>query len=462
MSATPAPAREHLALSDLSLPEHASRVRVPEYDRAALTPAVVHIGVGGFHRAHQAVYLDELAQRGLSDWGVVGVTLRRRDAKDALEPQDGLYTVVERDGDGDSARVVGSLLEVLFAPEEPGRVVDALADPRARIASLTITPAGYHVDVETRRLSDDDEIRADLATPDRPATAIGYLVEGLDRRRRAGTAPFTVLSCDNVPGNGDTARSAVVAFARQRDPVLADWIEREVAFPNSMVDRITPATTDELRELVAADYGVDDRWPVATEPFTQWVVEDRFCNDRPPLEEVGVRFVADVEPYELMKKRLLNGSHAALGYVGYLLGHRDSAAAMADPLVHAFIEGVMRDEVTPSLQAVPGVDLDEYRETLLRRFANEQVADQLDRLCRRGSSKVPTYLLPSLVDARTAGRPHELLTLAVAAWVRYLRGTDLAGEEIDINDARIDELGPLAVEGGGRSGRAHATRLLGS
>jgi fructuronate reductase/mannitol 2-dehydrogenase len=418
-------------LNDATLESLADRVRVPTYDRSALTPAVVHIGVGGFHRAHQAVYLDELAERGLStDWGVVGVSLRSRDMKDALDPQDGLYTVVERAEDVDEARVVGSILKVLHAPEDPEAVLDALADPRTRIVTLTITGEGYDVD--------DADAR----------TAPGYLVEALDRRRRAGTPPFTVLSCDNVPANGDTARGALVAFAGRRDHELAAWIEAEVAFPNTMVDRITPATTDEINDLVAREYGVEDRWPVVTEPYTQWVVEDRFCNGRPPLEEVGVQFVDEVEPYELLKKRLLNGSHSALGYVGYLLGHRESAEAMADPLVHGYLACLMGHEIAPLLPEVPGVDLDDYRATLLERFANPRVADKLERLCGRGSTKVPAYLLPSIVEARHAGRPHELLTLAVAAWVRYLRGTDLTGADIPIKDARLDELQPLAVEGG--------------
>jgi mannitol-1-phosphate/altronate dehydrogenase len=445
-SATPVAPRP---LSDATLGDHAARVSVPTYDRAALTPAIVHMGVGGFHRAHQALYLDELAERGIStDWGVVGVGLRRRDMKAALEPQDGLFTVVRRGEDEDDARVVGSILEVLYAPDEPDAVLAALADPRTRIVTLTITGGGYHVDTETGELEEDDEIRADLADPGAPRTALGYLAEGLDRRRRAGTAPFTVLSCDNVPTNGRTARAALLAFAERRDPELARWIGEQVAFPNTMVDRITPETTDETHELVAEDYGVEDRWPVVTESFTQWIVEDRFCNGRPPLEEVGVRFVDDVEPYERMKKRLLNGSHSALGYVGYLLGHRDTAGAMTDPLVRRYLACLMAHEISPLLPQVPGIDLAEYRTTLLERFSNPKVGDQLARLCGRGSTKVPAYLLPSIVEARREGRPHELLTLAVAAWVRYLRGVDLEGREIAIKDARLDELQPLAREGG--------------
>jgi len=442
----PAPA-ERRPLTNATLGDHADRISVPSYDRAALTPAIVHIGVGGFHRAHQAVYLDQLAERGITtDWGVIGVALRRPDMKDALDPQDGLFTVVER-GEEDDARVVGSIVAMLHAPRQPEAVLDALTDPRTRIVTLTITGNGYHVDTETGELEDDDDVRADLAEPARPTTALGYLTEALQRRRDAGTPPFTVLSCDNVPDNGTTACRAVLAFAQRRDADLAGWIEREVAFPSTMVDRITPETSDEAHDLVGG-FGVEDRWPVVTEPFSQWIVEDRFCNGRPPLEEVGVQFVDDVEPYERMKKRLLNGSHSALGYVGYLLGHRDTAGAMADPLVRRYLERLMGAEIAPLLPPVPGIDLGEYRETLLERFSNDKVGDQLARLCGRGSTKVPAYLLPSIVEARQQGRPHELLTLAVAAWVRYLSGVDLEGREIAIKDARLDELQPLAVEGG--------------
>jgi mannitol 2-dehydrogenase len=444
-----APARNSQSLSNATLCKLGAHVRVPSYDRATITPAIVHIGVGGFHRAHQAVYLDELAERGIStDWGVIGVALRGRAIKDALEPQDGLFTVVERGDEQDVARVVGSIAAVLFAPEEPDAVLAALSDARTRIVTLTITGNGYHLDPETGRLADDADVRADLAEPARPGTAAGYVVEALDRRRRAGIPPFTVLSCDNVPDNGATARAAVVGLAQARDANLAAWIEAEVAFPRTMVDRITPETGADAYELVRQAFGVDDRWPVVTESFSQWVVEDRFCNGRPPLEQVGVQFVDDVEPYERMKKRLLNASHSALGYVGYLLGHRDTAGAMTDPLLHSYLDRLMGDEIAPLLPPVPGVDLDEYRATLLTRFANEKVGDQLERLCGRGSTKVPSYLLPSIVEARQQARPHELLNLAVAAWVRYLRGVDLDGREISINDARLDELQPMAIAGG--------------
>jgi mannitol 2-dehydrogenase len=407
------------------------RARLPAYDRASLTPSVVHLGVGGFHRAHQAVYLDELAERGNTDWGIVGVSLRRRAMKDALDAQGGLFTVLQRGPDGDEARVVGSLVRMLFAPAERDRVLRALASTDTKVVTLTVTEQGYTAD-------DDDGATA----------AMPLLADALAARRASGAGPFTVLSCDNVPGNGDAARLAVLAIAERRDPGLAAWIEREVAFPNSMVDRITPATTDDIRALLRRRYGLHDRWPVVTERFTQWVVEDRFCNGRPPLEEVGVEFVADVAPYERMKKRLLNGGQSALGYVGALLGCDDTASAMADPVLRRYVQALLRDEIAPLVAPVPGIDLDDYRRTLLERLANPAISDGLDRLCRRGSAKVPAHLLPSIAEARRAGRPHELLTLATAAWLRYLRGVDLDGRPIAIADPRSRELQAIAAASG--------------
>jgi fructuronate reductase/mannitol 2-dehydrogenase len=437
------------SLAERMLPELSGRLSVPTYDRAGLTPAIVHFGVGGFHRAHQAVYLDDLAERGIStDWGVVGISLRRRDIKEALDPQDRLFTVVERGAEGDEARVIGCLTRVLYAPESPAAVLHALTRPETRLVTLTITGDGYHIDPETLEPLDHEELVADLAAPRRPRTAIGYLVEALQRRRLADRDPFTVLSCDNLPANGATTRRAVLSFAERRDPALAAWIAREVAFPSCVVDRITPECSDATRELVTDAFGILDQAAVVAEPFSQWIIEDDFPGGRPPLDAVGARFVEDVEPYERMKKRLLNGSHSALGYVGYLLGYRQTDEAMGDPLVRAYIERLMRDEVGPLVPPVPGIDLREYRDGLLERFSNPRIGDDLSRLCGRGSTKVPAYLLPSIAEARRLGRPHELLNIAVAAWVRYLRGIDLEGFVIPIRDARRDELHALAVQGG--------------
>jgi fructuronate reductase/mannitol 2-dehydrogenase len=437
-------------LRDETLEHHGQQLLVPTYDRAALTPAVVHFSVGGFHRSHQLLYFDELAERRLSsDWGVVGVGLYSRTMKDALAPQDHLYTVVERSPDSERARVVGVMVDYHYAPDAPDVVLDLLTDERTRMVSLTITGNGYRLCPESGEFDADDvDIRWDLAEPERPRTVFGYLVEALDRRRRAGLPPFTVVSCDNMHRNGESARAAVVSFARLRDEVLARWIADRVAFPSSMVDRITPHTTPRQREAVAQRYGVDDRWPVITEPFSQWFIEDNFCNGRPPLEHVGVRFVPDVEHYELMKTRLLNASHCALGYLGSLAGHASIDRVMADPLFAAYVTQLMDVEITPLLPPPDGIDLNDYKRILLTRFANPAIADQLSRLCRRGSTKMPHHLLPSLREAIDQGRPHTLLTLAVAAWFRYLRGTDLDGWPIEVDDPCADRLQALARAGG--------------
>src|SRR4051812_17196805 len=442
-------------LTDATLGQHGEQLSVPTYDRSALTPAVVHFSVGGFHRAHQLLYFDELAERRISDdWGVVGVGLHSRHMKDALAPQDHLYTVVERSPDGERARVVGVMVDYHFAPDDPATVLDLLTDERTRMVSLTITGNGYRLCPQSGDFdADDEDVAWDLREPHRPRTVFGYLVEGLDRRRRAGLPPFTVVSCDNMHRNGDAARAAVVGFTRLRDEVLARWIADRVAFPSSMVDRITPHTTPEEREAVARRYGVDDRWPVITEPFSQWVIEDVFSSGRPPLDQVGVRFVADVASYELMKTRLLNASHCALGYLGTLAGYRTIDEVMVDDLLAGYVTELMDVEVTPLLPPPDGIDLGDYKRALLKRFANPAIADQLARLCRRGSTKMPHHLLPSLQQALAEGRPHELLTLAVAAWFCYLRGVDGAGRPLVVDDPRAELLQSLVHAGGGSDPR---------
>jgi mannitol 2-dehydrogenase len=436
-------------LNDHTLPSHSGSVRVPTYDRSALTPSVVHMSVGGFSRAHQLVYFDDLAERGNTDWGVVGVGLHSPQMRDALAPQDNLFTVIERDAEGETARVIASMVDYVLAPEDPERVLALLADERTRLVTMTVTGTAYRIDPHSGEFEPDDEARADLERPTEPRSVFGYLVEALNRRRRAGLAPFTVLSCDNMPSNGEAARAAVVGYARLRDEVLARWIADNVAFPSSMVDRITPHTSPEERDTIADTFGVDDRWPVITEPFMQWIVQDAFCNGRPPLHDVGVRYVPDVGRYELMKTRLLNASHCAMGFLGQVAGHETTDQAVGDPVFSDYLHRLMGVEVIPLLPRPDGIDLDDYARTLLRRFANPAIADRLQRVSRRGSSKMPNYLLPSLREAIAEQRPHELLTLAVAGWLRYLRGTDEAGRPIEIEDERREELSELARTSGG-------------
>src|SRR5438105_10372556 len=439
-------------LSDASLTAIADRVPVPTYDRASVRRSIVHLGVGGFHRAHMAVYLDDLAeQRITTDWGERGVGLLPGDQRmaDALLPQNCLYTVVERAATGDVPRVVGSLGEYVFAPANSERVLGMLTEPATRIVSLTITEGGYLVDDKTGVFdASNAAVQQDVHSTDAPRTVFGYLCSALERRRHAGTPPFTVLSCDNLQGNGSVARTAVVSFARLRDAALANWIDANVAFPNGMVDRITPQTTDADRAMVEESFGIRDGWPVVTEPFRQWVIEDHFSNGRPQLEEVGVQIVPDVHPYETMKLRLLNASHQAMAYLGYLAGYRYAHEVMGDPDFTSFIQHFMDDEVTPLLPPVPGIDLADYKRTLLERFANPKIKDTLARLATDGSDRMPKFVLPSLFEALDRGRAHRLLTLVVAGFIRYLRGVDEQGQPIAINDSRADELRRLVNEGG--------------
>jgi fructuronate reductase/mannitol 2-dehydrogenase len=444
------------ALNGATLSSYGDRVELPSYDRSSLVPSVVHIGVGGFHRAHQALYFDELASLGERGWGVIGVGLRRPEMGQVLADQDGLFTVIERSREGGRARVVGSVIGYLYAPEDPQAVLAALADPRTQLVTLTITGGGYFVGDDDALDDEDEGIRHDLSHPHLPRTMVGFLVEALRRRRDNGDGPFTVLSCDNLPDSGAAARTAVTGFAQLRDPELAAWITDNVTFPSSMVDRITPETSPATRDQIEREYGVPDRWPVVTEPFRQWVIEDDFCAARPPLEKVGVQFVEDVGPYKLVKARLLNGGHSALGYLGALRGHERSDEAMDDPLIRAAVEALLTTEVLPLLPAVPGMDLDDYRDQTLLRFANPAIGDSLARLARRGSVKMPSYVLPSLHDALAQDRPHRLLLLVVAAWMRYLRGTDLDGRPIKVEDPKLESLSAL-VRGTGPDPR----RLLG-
>ena len=439
------------ALGDAGLAALAGRVAVPTYDRGRLRRSIVHLGVGGFHRAHQAVYLDDLAERRISsEWGERGAGLLPGDRRmqDALVPQDCLYTVVERGVDGDTARVIGSMGDYAFAPADPERVLGMLADSSTRIVSLTITEGGYLVDDKTGLFdADNPAVRRDLAGGAWPTTVFGHLCAALARRRAAGTSPFTVLSCDNLQDNGTVARTAVVSFARLLDDGLAAWIEANVTFPNGMVDRITPQTTDADRAMVAETIGIADAWPVMTEPFKQWVIEDRFCNGRPPLEEVGVQIVPDVHPYETMKLRLLNASHQAMAYLGYLAGYRYAHEVMGDSDFRTFIARLMDEEITPLLPPVPGIDLAEYKRTLLERFANPKIKDTLARLATDGSDRMPKFVLPSVGEALVQERHHRLLTLVVAGFLRYLRGIDEEGRTIAIQDSRVDDLRSRANEG---------------
>ncbi|MEI7058527.1 mannitol dehydrogenase family protein [Nocardioides sp. CCNWLW239] len=434
----------HPRLTTARLGELSAAIAVPTYDRSAVTPGIVHLGVGGFHRAHQARYVDDLLASGVADWGIVGVGLMPQDVRmrDALAAQDHLYTLMERAPDGAvQGRVIGSIIDYLFAPDSPEAVLALLTDPRIRIVSLTITEGGYHVNQATGGFdASDPGIQADLQPGAMPTTAFGYVVEALARRRAAGVAPFTVMSCDNIAGNGEVARAMLSSFASLRDPALGAWIAAEVAFPSSMVDRITPATTDADIEEVGWRFGIADAWPVVSEPFSQWVLEDHFPQGRPPFERAGVEMVPDVEPYELMKLRLLNASHQALCYLGYLSGYRYAHEVCTDPLFVDFLLGYMSQEATPTLPQVPGVDLAAYQRELISRFANPHIRDTLARLCAESSDRIPKWLVPVITAQLGRGGSIRRSALVVASWARYAEGVDEQGTPIEIVDRRRGEV----------------------
>jgi mannitol 2-dehydrogenase len=420
-------------------------VEVPAYDRSQVRTGIVHLGVGGFHRSHQAMYLDRLMSRGEAlEWGICGVGVLPGDRRmaEVMERQDCLYTLVLAHPDGfQEARVIGSVVEYLFAPDDPEAVVAKMADPATRIVSLTVTEGGYNVNAVTGEFeADAPAIVADLRSGAAPRTSFGLVVEALARRRAQGLAPFTVMSCDNMPGNGDVARASFAAFAALRDPDLGEWVRAEVPFPNSMVDRITPGTTDAHRADLSRRFNVQDDWPVVAEPFTQWVLEDDFRCGRPPLEDVGVQVVADVEPYELMKLRLLNGSHQAMAYFGRLAGYEHIHDVAQDPLFRQFLLGYMDEEATPTLGPVPGVDLDRYKADLIGRFSNPHVRDTLARLAVAASDRIPKFVLPVVRAQLAAGGEVHRSAAVVASWARYAEGVDEYDQPIDVVDPRRDAL----------------------
>jgi len=431
------------------LSSSADAVPGPGYDRSRVTTGVVHFGVGGFHRAHQAMYHDRLMNDSTAlDWGIcgVGVMPADRHMKEALDAQGDLYTLIVKHPDGTyEPRVIGAIIEYLFAPDDPEAVIEKLAAEATRIVSLTVTEGGYNInDVTGEFDAANPDVVHDLEPGATPRTTFGLTTEALRRRRQRGLPPFTIMSCDNLQSNGQLSRTAFTAFARLRDPELGGWVEREVRFPNSMVDRITPQTTDADRAEVRERFGIDDKWPVVCEPFTQWVLEDAFSLGRPPYEDAGVQVVDDVGPYELMKLRLLNAGHQALAYLAYLAGYRLVHEAAQDPLFRTFALGYMNNEATPTLAAVPGVDLDEYKHTLIERFSNPEVRDTIARLCAESSDRIPKFLLPVIRRQLETGGEFKHCAAVVAGWARYAEGVDEQGEPIEVIDPLKDRLVELA------------------
>ena len=399
----------------------------------APTTAIVHLGLGAFFRAHGAVYIQEADPTG--QWGILGVSLQRPDMRDALAPQQGLYYALELGPHGQTARLVTSVTGVLVAPEDPQAVLDAMADPAVKIVSLTVTEKGYCHEPATGRLNADHPDIAHDLTVALPRSAIGFLVRALDLRRHDGLRPFTVLTCDNLPNNGALLHGLTLDFAERIDPALAKWIETEGCFPSTMVDRIVPATTPETLATVQRLTGQTDAAPVQHEPFRQWVVEDNFVdNRRPDLASVGVELVQDVTPFEHMKLRMLNGTHSALAYLGYLAGHETIADCMADAVLADFVRGLWADEIIPALTPPPGADLNAYAVALHDRYQNPGIRHRTWQIAMDGSQKLPQRLLGTLAENLAIDRQCPGLILAVAAWMVYVGGTDLAGQPIDVRD----------------------------
>ncbi|AWN16073.1 mannitol dehydrogenase family protein [Salinisphaera sp. LB1] len=431
-----------LAAIDASIPK-------PHYDRSQVATGIVHFGVGGFHRAHQAMYLDALMNEGKAlDWGICGVGVLAGDKKmaDVMAAQDGLYTLVLKHADGTyEPRIIGSIVDYKFAPDDPEAVIETMAAETTRIVSLTVTEGGYNFHHVTGEFNfDNPDVKHDLTDGATPKTTFGLVTEALRRRRERGITPFTLMSCDNIQGNGDVAKKMFTAYAEAKDAELGAWIARHVHFPNSMVDRITPVTTDADRAEVRERFGIEDGWPVVCEPFTQWVLEDHFNLGRPPYEDVGVQIVDDVMPYELMKLRLLNASHQALTYFGYLAGYRYAHEVCQDPLFADFLMDYMTREGQPTLSPVPGVDLEDYKRTLIERFSNPEIRDTLARLCAESSDRIPKWLLPVIREQLAAGGEIKRSAAVVASWARYAEGIDEAGEPIEIVDRLADELKAIA------------------
>ncbi len=420
---------------------------------------IVHLGLGAFFRAHGALYIAEAMQASGGDWGIVGVSLQSPTMREKLLSQGWAYTAVELGPDGTRPRTVEVIEDVLVARDDPARVLALMADPKVRIVSLTVTEKGYCHEPATGRLNKaHPDIVHDIAHA-RPLSAPGFLVRALEARWAAGLRPFTVLTCDNLPENGRLVRGLVLQLAREIDPALAGWIEAEGRFPSTMVDRIVPATKPEDIEATAGLIGAYDAAPVMHEPFRQWVVEDTFVDgDRPDLGAVGVTLVDDVTPYEHMKLRCLNGTHSALAYLGYLAGHETIAETVADPVFARYVKRLWAEEILPVLAPPPGEDLEAYARALFTRYENPSIRHRTWQIAMDGSQKLPQRILGTLRENVAERRPTPLLTLAVAAWMRYVGGVDEAGKPIDVKDPLADALRRLSDSA---EGADKASALLG-
>ncbi|SFE77785.1 mannitol dehydrogenase family protein [Roseivivax sediminis] len=436
-----------IPLSLATLPDLPPAVGLPDYAREDLSAGILHVGVGNFHRAHQVAYLDRLFSAGKGrDFAIVGAGIMEADrkARDTLAAQDWFSTLVEQSAEASDARVTGVMIDYV-EPADQDAITRRMAAPDIRIVSLTITEGGYFLDSSGHFDADHPAIAADAAAPDAPRTVFGMILKALRLRRHAGLPPFTVMSCDNIPHNGVVTRDTLSGLAALTDNTFAEWVRDNVAFPNGMVDRITPATSDRERALLRDTHGVEDGWPVFAEDFIQWVLEDNFPQGRPPLEDVGVEFVEDVTPFEAMKIRILNGGHAIIAYPAGLMGIHFVHEAMENDLVARFLDKVEREEILPGVPPVPNTDTGAYLEKIKERFANPKIGDTVRRLCLDGSNRQPKFILLSLADALARGGAIDGLALESALWCRYCAGTTDTGETIAPNDPNWNSLQPVAL-----------------
>ena len=441
-----------LQLNQKNLAHLSERIPIPTFNRNILKTGMVHIGVGGFHRAHQAYYTNKLLERfDAPEWAICGIGIRKGDQKihDVLKKQDGLYTLIVKHPDGKiEPQIIGSISDFLLGVDNPVSVIERMADPSTKIVSLTITEGGYNFNPSTGEFDfENPDIQHELKHPESPKTVYGFLTASLKKRRDAGLPAFSIMSCDNIQHNGDVARNMLLSFAKRQDASLANWIEKEVCFPNSMVDRITPVTTQSDIDYLMDTYGIKDEWPVTCEPFIQWVVEDNFSNGRPEFEKVGVQFVPDVKPYEKMKLRLLNAGHSVLGILGAIHGHKTINACMEDETFVTFLRAFMDKEATPVLDALEGIDLNAYKDSLQERFANPNIKDSVSRICSENSAKLPKFLIATLQENLASEGSIHYATLVLAAWCYYSdKGIDKDGHPIEIIDAMSNELHKAAKQ----------------
>lgn len=435
-----------MQLNQNAIPRIDPSVKVPNYNRQQLKTGIVHVGVGGFHRAHQAVVTQQLIEMGgNNDWGICGVGLREGDRKiaDIFEKQDCLYTLITRHPGGKvECDLMAQMTDFLLAPDDKQAVINRMAHPDTKIVSLTITEGGYNLRSDGEFDVDHPDVQYEMSHPNDPRTIYGFLFAALQKRKQAGLQPFTVMSCDNIQHNGAVIKKMMCSFAKAQDPDFAAWIASHVAFPNSMVDRITPVTTQAELDYLKEHCNLEDEWPVTCEPFLQWIIEDNFSDGRPDFDQIsGVQFVSDVTPYEKMKIRLLNAGHSVLGIFGALMGIPTIDACMDNDLLRKTLRKFWDEEATPILDEVEGIDLNEYKNILLERFGNPNIKDKVSRICSESSAKLPTFLLPTIAENLQKGGKLEIATLVIAAWCYYSdKQIDSHGQPLEIIDAMKDKL----------------------